>query len=265
MANLRQNPVAFKLKSGVVRYGTLIQPADAAFPPKDKPLIVWQQGGPDVLMLNSWATNVENPYSLLPTFGFPVLVVSLAGRPGYTPASFNSLADGANFGQLDIDEQAEIVQQMVARGWTNKRKVGITGCSYGGYFAWQSVVRHPDTYAAANPQCALVDLVTEWTRGFDVLMPYLEGLPPYSNPAEYRNDSPIYNTAKIKAAVLSFQGNDDFLPEVQGENIHLQLYNRKLNARMVKFMGEGHGLVDPKNQLYAAQQQIDWFRTYLKP
>ena len=265
-ANLRQNPVSFKLKSGIVRYGTLIQPADAAFPPKNKPLIVWQEGGPGPAMFNRWDTGVERPYSLLPTFGFPVLVVPLAGRTSTTPASFNSLVDSGNFGQIDIDEQAEIVQQLVSRGWTNKSKVGITGCSYGGYFAWQSIIRHPATYAAANPQCALVDLFTEWSRGSTaVLTAYLEGLPPYSNVTEYRNDSPAYNVAKVKAAVLSFQGSNDFLPEVLGENMHLQLFNRKLNARMIKFMGEGHGLQDPKNQLYAAQQQIDWFRTYLKP
>jgi dipeptidyl aminopeptidase/acylaminoacyl peptidase len=264
-ANLRQDPVSFKLKSGVTRVGTLIQPADAAFPPKNAPLIVWQEGGPGPAMFNRWDTSVERPYSLLPTFGLPVLVVPLAGRTSSTPASLNSLADNANFGQIDIDEQAEIVDQLVARGWTNKSKVGITGCSYGGYFAWQSVIRHPDTYAAANPQCALVDLVTEWTRGYDLLAPYLEGLPPYNSPAEYRNDSPAYNVAKVKAAVLSFQGSDDFLPVVQGENMHLQLYNRGQDARMIKFIGEGHGLQDPKNQLYAAQQQLDWFRTYLQP
>jgi dipeptidyl aminopeptidase/acylaminoacyl peptidase len=264
-ANLRQNPVSFTLRSGATRVGTLIQPADAPFPPRSAPLVVWQQGGPGVPMYNAWNTNVENPYSLLPAFGLPVLVTPLAGRPGYTPAAFNALVDGANFGQIDIDEQAEIVQQMVARGWTNRGKVGITGCSYGGYFAWQSVIRHPDTYAAANPQCSLVDVITEWARGYHALAPSIEGLPPFNSPAEYRNDSPVYNTGRVKAAVLSFQGSDDFLPVVLGENTHLQLYNRGANARMVKFLGEGHGLFNPKNQLYAAQEQLAWFRTYLKP
>ncbi|NTV63907.1 MAG: prolyl oligopeptidase family serine peptidase [Oscillochloris sp.] len=264
-ANLRQDPVSFKLNNGQVRTGTLIQPSDAAFPPKNKPLVVWQEGGPGYPMLNQWGTNVESPYSLLPTFGFPVLVVPLSGRSGYTPATYNALADRANFGQIDIDEQAQIVRQMIARGWTNQSKVGITGCSYGGYFAWQSIIRYPTLYVAANPQCSLVDLLTEWTRGYASMSPYLEGLPPYSNQAEYRNDSPIYNADKIKAAVLSFQGSDDFLPEVQGENLHLLLYNRGLKARMIKFVSEGHGLADYDNQLYAAQEQLDWFRTYLKP
>jgi dipeptidyl aminopeptidase/acylaminoacyl peptidase len=214
-------------------------------------------------MVSYWRSNVENPYALLPGLGVALLVTPLAGRPGYTPAVFNALADGANYGQLDIDEQAEIVRQMVQRGWTSRGKVGITGCSYGGYFTLQSLARHPGLYAAANPQCALVDMITEWSRGYDRLMPYLEGLPPYNNLAEYRRDSPTYNAGAIDAAVLTFHGTEDYLPIVQNENLHLQLLNRGLSARMVRFLGEGHGLGDGANQLYAAQEQISWFREYL--
>jgi dipeptidyl aminopeptidase/acylaminoacyl peptidase len=262
-AGLRQEPVSFTLRNGQVRSGVLIQPADAPFPPRNRPIVVWQEGGPGVAMFNSWLTNVENPYALLPGMGISLLVTPLAGRPGYTPAVYNALADNANYGQIDIDEQAEIVRQMIQRGWTSRGKVGITGCSYGGYFTLQSLARHPGLYAAANPQCALVDTITEWTRGYQTLMPYLEGLPPYNNPAEYRRDSPAYNAGAIDTAVLTFHGTEDFLPIVQNENLHLQLVNRGLPARMVRFLGEGHGLSDAANQLYAAQEQISWFREYL--
>lgn len=262
-AGLRQDPVSFTLRSGQRRSGVLIQPAGAPFPPRNTRVVVWQEGGPGVAMLNYWYANVENPSALLPGAGVALLVTPLAGRPGYTPAAFNALADGANFGSVDIDEQAEIVRQMIARGWTSPGKLGITGCSYGGYFALQSIVRHPDLYAAANPQCALVDLFTEWSRGYDTLMPHLQGLPPFSSPEEYRRDSPFYNAGRIRAAVLTFHGTEDYLPIVQNENLHLQLVNRGVTARMVKFLGEGHGLADPGSQLYAAQEQIAWFRTHL--
>lgn len=262
-ANLRQDPVSFTLRNGQRRVGVLIQPADAPFPPRNRPIVVWQEGGPGVRMNSFWLANVENPYTLLPGMGIALLVTPLAGRPGYTPATFNALADGANFGQIDIDEQAEIVRQMIQRGWTSRGKIGITGCSYGGYFTLQSLVRHPDLYTAANPQCALVDMITEWTRGYAALMPYLEGLPPYNNPAEYRRDSPAYNAGAINAAVLTFHGTQDFLPIVQNENLHLQLVNRGLPARMLRFLGEGHGLAEPANQLYAAQEQVSWFREHL--
>jgi dipeptidyl aminopeptidase/acylaminoacyl peptidase len=264
LANLRQDSVRFKLPNGQTRVGVLIQPADRPFPPQNTPIVVWQQGGPGAPMTNQWLANVEDPYALLPGMGIALLVTPLAGRPGYSPAVFNSLADGANFGRIDIDEQAAIVRQMIRRGWTSQGKVGITGCSYGGYFTTQSIVRHPDLYTAANPQCGLVDVTTEWTRGFDALMPYLMGLPPFEIPREYQRDSPIYNTGRVKAAVLTFHGTEDYLPLVQNENLHLQLVNRGLPARMVKFVGEGHGLINEENQLYAAQEQVNWFRTHLK-
>lgn len=264
LANLRQDPVRFTLRNGQTRVGVLIQPADAPFPPRNTRLVVWQEGGPGVAMVNRWLTNVENPYVLLPAMGLPVLVTPLAGRPGYTPAVFNALADNNNFGAIDIDEQAEIVRQLIAWGWTSYGRVGITGCSYGGYFTLQSLVRHPDLYAAANPQCAFVDVITDWTRGYDRLAPYLQGLPPYNIPEEYRRDSPSYNASRIKAAVLTFHGTDDFLPIVQNENLHLQLVNRGVPARMIKFAEEGHGLEERSNQLYAAQEQVMWFREHLK-
>ncbi len=263
-ANLREDPVRFTLPSGVVREGTLIQPADAPFPPRNTRIVIWQEGGPGAPMNNSWSTSVEAPFALLPGMGMALLVTPVAGRPGATAASFNSLVDGTNFGAIDIDEQAAIARDMIRRGWTSPAKLGITGCSYGGYFTLQSLVRHPDLYAAANPQCALVDLFTEWSRGYTSLAPYMMGLPPYILTEEYRRDSPVYNTARIRAALLTFHGVDDFLPIVQNENLHLQLANRDLPARMVRFVDEGHGLMSEDNQRYAAQEQVHWFRLHLR-
>jgi Dipeptidyl aminopeptidases/acylaminoacyl-peptidases len=92
----------------------------------------------------------------------------------------------------------------------------------------------------------------------------MEGLPPYKAFREYINDSPSYGADRVKAAVLTFHGTDDFLPIVQNENFHLQLVNRGVPARMVRFVYEGHGLSMKENQLYAAQEQIAWFRSHLK-
>jgi dipeptidyl aminopeptidase/acylaminoacyl peptidase len=264
LADLREDVVRFRLPGGVVREGVLIQPAAAPFPPRDTRIIVWQEGGPGPAMNNRWDSIVERPFALLPGMGFALLVTPVAGRPGYTPASFNSLAAGSNFGAIDIDEQAAIARELIRRGWTSQGKLGITGCSYGGYFALQSVIRHPNLYAAANPQCGFIDVVTEWTRGFVLLAPYMMGLPPYEIPDEYRRDSPAYNANRIKAAVLTFHGTEDFLPIVQNENLHLQLINRGVPARMLRFVGEGHGLTSEDSQRYAAQEQVRWFRLHLR-
>jgi dipeptidyl aminopeptidase/acylaminoacyl peptidase len=261
----QMNPVSFQLASGVVRAGVLIQPAGAPFPPQNERIIIWQQGGPvGPLLTNRWFARVEDPYALLPNFGMSVLVVPLVGRRGLDGASYRAMADGTNFGQRDIDEMAEIVRQIHALGWTSPEKTGITGCSYGGYFTLQSLVRHSDLYGAANDQCALVDTFVEWTRGFDSLIPFLVGRPPYEIPDEYRADSPFYGAGSITTPLLTFKGDQDFLPVTLSENLFAQLAGRGLDVRFVKFMGEGHGLAQPQNELYAAQEQIRWFRLHLE-
>lgn len=261
-----EHAVSFKLKSGVTRAGVLITPKDWEFPPRNRQIIVWQEGGPGIPMLNRWRANVENPYGLLPNFGYGLLVMPLAGRDGTGTQNLTALANGRNFGQVDIDEQAEIVRQMITGRWTAAGKLGITGCSYGGYFTLQSITRHPDLYSAANAQCSLVDIIVEWSRGYPALIQYLEGpRTPFNDPKEFQQDSPIYNASKIRTPLLLFKGTDDFLPITLDENLLKLVQDRKTPARMVKFESEGHGLSDEDNQLYAAQEQISWFRKYLKP
>ncbi|MEM8530894.1 MAG: prolyl oligopeptidase family serine peptidase [Chloroflexota bacterium] len=260
----RMDAVSFPLDNGQTRDGWLLQPADAPFPPEDVPMVVWQEGGPGSVMTNRWGASVEAPFALLPNFDMAVLVIPLAGREGYGPAFFNTLYDDTNFGQVDIDELAAIGQQMVDDGWVAPGQLGISGCSYGGYVALQSIARHPEMYAAANPQCALIDLVVEWTRGYATTLPFLQGpATPYTHPQEYQDDSPSYNVDQMIAPVLTFHGTDDFLPITLNANLHQQLVDQEVPARMIRFIGEGHGLANPASQVYAAQEQLAWFRTYL--
>ncbi len=258
----KQQPVSFTLRDGSTHSGVLIMPADAPFPPKNLPIIVWQEGGPRTQIKNQWIALIESPFGLLPNFGFGLLVVPLYGRYGIGPERFEALADGANFGQIDIDAMNEIVGQLRARGWASK--VGITGCSYGGYFTTQSVTRYPTTYDAAHTMCSIIDVVTEWSRGYANAMPFFQGLPPQAALAEYAKDSPAYNADKVRTPLLAFHGTKDFLPVTLMENFMLQVINNKVPARLLKFQDAPHGFGGiPPYELYGAQEQLIWFRTYL--
>lgn len=259
---VRTDRVSFTLRSGAVREGYLIQPAAAAFPPKDSPIVLWQEGGPTAPFVNQWSTNVENSANLLANFGMPVLFVPLPGRLGFGPAFLNALADNQNFGQIDIDEAAEIVEQLVQKGWTSPGKIGITGCSYGGYFTTQSITRHPQRYAAANTQCTLLDTASEWHFGL-ALIGYLQGTTPMAAPAEYAADSPINRASAIRTPTLMFHGTYDFLPVKFAYDFHDQMQVQNVPVKLLEFDGEGHGLSLPEHQLRAAQEQILWFRRYL--
>lgn len=106
----QQHPVSFTLPGGKTRTGVLILPAEAAFPPKNQRIVVWQDGGPPTSVQNRWDASVENPFALLPNFGVGVLVTPLYGRYGLGAERFTALVDGSNFGQIDIDEQVAFVR-----------------------------------------------------------------------------------------------------------------------------------------------------------
>lgn len=262
---VRADKMTFTLKNGAKRTGILVQPAGAAFPPRRTRVVMWQQGGPGGSVTNEWAANVEQPFNLLSNLGIAVAIVPLPGREGFGAAFYNALADGRNYGSVDIDEGVAIVDQMIQRGYTTRDRVGVTGCSYGGYFTSQSITRYPQAYAAANSQCTLLDLFAEWQFGFTPFLSYLEGRAPTADPQEYTKDSPIYNATKVKTPLLIFAGTEDFLPESVSGNFHDQVAAVGTPVKFLRFEGEGHGLGNAVSQFVAAQEQATWFRTYLKP
>ena len=260
--DVQVNSVSFETRNGT-REGFLIQPAGADFPPQTNPIVFWQQGGPGYSMTNEFAVEVEMPFNLLPNFGIPILSVPLAGREGFGPDFYRLQADGNNFGQVDIAEGVEIASQLVSQGWSAHDRLGVTGCSYGGYYSAQAIARFPDVFAAANPQCSLLDAFTEWQLGYSSLLSYLTGLTPMEAPEVYQQISPLYSANRIKAATMIFHGSDDFLQVDMARNFHDVIDSNSVPVMMYEFEGVGHSIFDVSFQRIAAQLQIDFFRKYL--
>jgi dipeptidyl aminopeptidase/acylaminoacyl peptidase len=246
-----------------VRTGYLLLPTDVPFPPHAQPMVLYQQGGPGGAMTNRWGATTEEPFALLPNFGIGVLFMPFAGREGFGPTFFNALVNQRNFGARDIDEAAQAVRYLVAQGYTMPAQVGITGCSYGGYFTSQSLVRHPTLYAAAHAQCSPLDLFQWWETVGRLPVSYTEGRLPTDDSAEYRRDSPFYRAARVHTPLLLFHGEADFLPVDTAKHFHDQLVAQGTRADLLIFQQEGHGLSHPTNKSVAAQWQIVWFRHHL--
>jgi dienelactone hydrolase len=263
-SGLRADEVSWTTSGDETIYGLYVHHESMPFPPAAPgPMIVWQQGGPGGQMLNDYGSSVEAPYSILPNFGMPVLLANAAGRSIKSPAFYTAMADGTNFGQLDIRQIKEGVDHLVQAGIADPRRVGITGCSYGGYFTLQSLRAYPDLYAAANAQCSLVDLTEEFNFGYTPYIGYLMGRAPLADPMEYLRDSPLYGSRDVKTPTLLFHGTNDFLPLPLINNLHDQIATNGVDVRFLRVAGEGHGFGHPKSQQYAGQEQIAFFRAHL--
>lgn len=260
--DVQVNAVSFTTRNGP-RQGFLVQPAGAVFPPVDSPIVFWQQGGPGFSMVNEFAIEVEMPFNLLPNFGIPVLSVPLSGREGFGMEFYRAQADGDNFGQVDIIEGVEIAAELVGRGWSRPDQLGVTGCSYGGYYAAQAIAQFPDVFAAANPQCSLLDAFTEWQLGYSSLLSYLVGSTPMEAPERYRQISPLYSAEAITAATMIFHGSTDFLQVDMARNFHDVIESNQVPVTMYEFEGVGHSIFDIGLQRTAAQLQVNFFREHL--
>jgi dienelactone hydrolase len=256
------DPVSFTTSQGV-REGFLVQPGGSIFPPQQVPIVFWQQGGPGFSMTNEFAVEVEMPLNLLPNFGVAVLVVPLTGREGFGPEFYRRQADYQNFGRIDILEGQEIITQIIQAGWTTANQIGISGCSYGGYYTAQMISQFPGSFAAANPQCSLLDTLTEWQLGYSSLLSYLVGQTPMENPEAYVDISPLYNATAIRTPTMLFHGAEDFLQIDVARNFHDAIESSGIPVTLYKFEGTGHSLTDPEFQRIAAQLQVQFFRQYL--
>lgn len=278
VSHIKVATFSYSTSSGFDVKGSYIYPADWTLPPAEpKPAVVWQEGGPGGQMYNNWGASVESPRTLLPNFGIPVIVVNGAGRNSNGAAFYSAMADGTNFGQQDIRDVKEAVDHLVKLGWVKADAVGVTGCSYGGYFTLQSLATYPNTYRAGNAQCSLNDMLYEFNFGWSPFLAYLLGDTPTGNPLEYVKDSPTYNGSKIESPLLLFHGTMDFLFFEHLTNLHDQVLANGVQARFFRPIGYGHGIgniADPDTnkvipnsgamgQRFAFQLQLDWFRKQL--
>lgn len=261
---VRVDEVSFQLDEDTVRTGYLIQPAGAEFPPRDVPIVIHHQGGPGGAMTNRWGATPEDPFNLLPNFGISVLFMPFSGREGFGPEFYVALADGDNFGQIDVDESALAAQYLLDHGYASESQIGINGCSYGGYLVNQSITSYSELYAAATSQCSIVDLANYWKTNPYLVTFYEDGVPE-GRPDEYRRDSPIHQAGSVKTPLLLIQGTEDFLPVKLVREFRNAVYVTDTPVELLVFKNEGHSLTLPSSRLYAAQQQIAWFRKYLSP
>ena len=261
---IRVDEVSFQLDEDTVRTGYLLQPAGAEFPPRKMPIVVHHQGGPGGAMTNRWGATTEDPFNLLPNFGISVLFMPFSGREGFGSEFYLALADEDNFGQIDVNESAMAVQYMIEQGYTSENQVGVNGCSYGGYLVNQSITQYPELYAAAISQCSIMDMADYWKFN-PYLVTFYEGSLPEDRPEEYRRDSPLHNADAVRTPVLLMQGTEDFLPVKLVREFREAVAATETPVELLVFKNEGHSLTLPESKLFAAQQQIVWFRKYLKP
>ncbi|KRB83136.1 multidrug transporter [Sphingomonas sp. Root710] len=257
-------------KSSIVTYksfdGTLIS-AHLVMPFNLKrdgsnPAVVIPHGGPK----RQTEDYFDSTVTALASRGYVVISPNFRGSIGYGHAF--QMANQKDLGGGDLKDLLAAKDFLVATGYVDAKRVGITGGSYGGYLTLMAIGRAPDAFAAAVERYGIINWTTMWQNSDGMLREYQRGLlggDPESAAALYRQQSPLTYLPAAKAPLLALQGENDIrVPPGQTREVAAILKANGVTSETHFYPGEGHGFRKRENQTDALGRLISWFDTYLK-
>jgi dipeptidyl-peptidase-4 len=160
---------------------------------------------------------------------------------------------------IPLEDQVGALQALGARHRElDLSRVGVTGWSFGGYFAAMAVLLRPDIFKAAVAGAP----VTDWAL-YDTAYTERYMKTPQANPDGYKATSALTHAAKLDRPLLVIHGITD-------DNVHFAhtlafieaLYVAGKRAEVIT-LSATHMVPDPKLNLAKEQVQVEFFRQHL--
>jgi dipeptidyl aminopeptidase/acylaminoacyl peptidase len=231
-------------------------------PTRRYPLILQIHGGPHA----AYGYTFVHEFQWMAARGYVVLFTNPRGSSSY----------GQQFGNIiqyrypgdDYRDLMAGVDEALKRPYIDPKRLGVTGGSGGGLLTnW--VVTQTDRFAAAVSQRSIADWAHFWyTADFALFTPFWFRRPPWEDPDEYRQRSPIAYVDRVKTPLMLIEGEEDYRtpPGAGGEQMFRALKYRKVPTVMVRFPGETHDLSRsgaPSHRIERLRHIVGWFDKYL--
>jgi dipeptidyl aminopeptidase/acylaminoacyl peptidase len=241
-------------------HGWIVKPPD--FDPQQRyPMVLQIHGGPHV----AYGFGFFHEFRVLAAAGYVVLYMNPRGSTTY----------GQEFGNViqyrypgdDYRDLLSAVDHVIARGYVDDKRLGVTGGSGGGLLTnW--VVTHTDRFAAAITQRCVSEWASMWySSDFSMFLPYWFRKHPYEDAAEYQGRSPVHLVDKITTPLMVIHSEEDWrTPIGQGEAMFRALIALRKATVMVRFPGENHELSrsgTPSRRVQNQEHIRRWFDRWL--
>lgn len=203
--------------------------------------------------------NVVNPqvYNALGYVVFEPDIVYTDGQPG--PSAAKSIIPG--------------VQSLIAKGFIDPKRVGITGQSWGGYQS-AYLITVSNMFAAAVPNATVVNMTSayggiRWASGLARAFQYEHtqsriGGSLWEYPERFVENSPLFRLDRVTTPVLFMANdNDGAVPWYQGIEFYVAMRRLQKEAYMVVYNGDEHNPTKRANQKDIDQKMQDFFATKL--
>lgn len=232
---------------------------------KQYPLILDIHGGPHVM----WGPHDETLWLQWQHFaanGYVAFFCNPRGSGGYGEMFQQAIHRG--WAQYAYEDIMAGLDALIAEGFVDTSRMGITGGSYGGYMTtW--IVGHTDRFKAAVTQRGVYNLLSFFgTTDIPSFILNEFGTTPLDDPDYLWSQSPLAHAHNITTPLLIMHSENDYrVPISEAEQLYGYVRRTGLATEFVRYPREGHELSrsgEPAHRIDRLSRMVTWFDLYLK-
>ena len=252
--------VHFKSGDGTPLHGWVLTPPDFKTG-KKYPAIVEIHGGPRT----QYGRVFFHEMQYLAAGGYVVMFTNPRGSQGYGKDFADAIT--AKWGTVDFDDLMAATDWLEKQSYVDRKRIGVTGGSYGGYLT-NIAIGKTQRYKAAVTQRSVVDLHTFLgTSDIGYLDNYEFGGYEWENPEGYKAMSPLSYVDNMHTPLLISHSEGDLrCPIEQAEQLYAHLKVRRRNVEFLRFPEEFHGLSRggrPDRRVIRLEAIREWFDRWM--
>lgn len=239
----------------------LTYPAD--FQPNRKyPLIVNIHGGPH----GQQGPAFDFRNQVYTSHGWATLMVNYRGSTGYGQA-FTDAVFGDQNGNEAMDVLYGVSAAMRRYLWIDRDRLAVEGTSYGGQLSnW--LITQTGIFKAAIPTASISNLISYNYMTYYNQYEQMEwgAFPHQGNLMDVLWErSALKHVAKVRTPALLVHGeNDSDVPIAEAEQYYIALRDVGVDAVMVRYPREGHGIREPKHIVDWIDRSMKWYEKYFR-
>jgi dipeptidyl aminopeptidase/acylaminoacyl peptidase len=196
--------------------------------------------------------------------GYATLQVNYRGSSGYG----QKFADGV-FADQNGQEAMDVLYGTSAairrNPWIDPRRIGVEGGSYGGQLSSWLITQTP-MYAAAIPLAAITNIISyNYMTYYNQYEEMEWGMRPHQGNLMdvLWERSALKHVAKARTPTMMVHGeNDNDVPIAEAEQFYIALRDVGVDAIMVRYPREGHGLREPKHVVDLMDRSVAWYEKH---